>query len=114
MSDPGQVTSVPSAAGLVPIEPDKAHARTVLTGDGVRFVVLAIAAGSGLKEHRTPKHPLLMQALDGEVRVTVAGADTLLRPGDFLHLDAGVPHAVHADVDSHLGLLLLNSAAAAG
>lgn len=111
MSDPGRVTSVSSASGLVSIEPDKAHARTVLTGDGVRFVVLAIAAGSGLKEHRTPKHPLLMQALDGEVRVSVAGEDTLLRPGDFLHLAAGVPHAVHADVDSHLGLFLLTSAA---
>lgn len=111
MSEPGQVTGVPSAAAVVPIEPDKAHARTVLTADGVRFVVLAIAAGSGLKEHRTPKHPLLMQALDGEVRVTVAGEDTVLRPGDFLHLDAGVPHAVHADVDSHLGLFLLTAAA---
>ena len=42
MSDSGQVTSLPAAAGLVPIEPDKAHSRTVLTGDGVRFVVLAI------------------------------------------------------------------------
>ncbi len=109
MSDRGQMTSLPAAAGLVPIEEGRAHARTVLTGDGVRFVVLAIAAGAGLKEHRTPKHPLLMQALDGEVKVTVDGRDTLLRPGDFLHVDAGVPHAVHAGVDSHLGLLLLNA-----
>lgn len=102
---------VPDAAALVPIEEGRAHARTVLNADGVRLVVLAIAAGSGLAEHRTPKHPLLMQALDGEVTVTVAGEDTVLRPGDFLHLDAGVLHAVHADVDSHLGLLLLNTAA---
>ena len=41
MSDSGQVTSLPAAAGLG-LEPDKAHARTVLTGDGVRFVVLAM------------------------------------------------------------------------
>jgi len=108
MSD--QVVPLPAAASAVPIEPGKAHARTLLNADGVRVVVLAIAAGSGLAEHRTPKNPLLMQALDGEVTVTIAGADTVLRPGDFLHLDAGVLHAVHADVDSHLGLLLLNSA----
>lgn len=105
-----QVSSLPAAAEQVPIEAGKAHARTLLNVDGVRVVVLAIAAGSGLAEHRTPKHPLLMQALDGEVRVTIAGEGTVLRPGDFLHLDAGVLHAVHADVDSKLGLLLLNTA----
>ena len=104
-----QMTNLPAAASLVPIEPGKPHGHTVLDADGVRLVVLGIAAGSGLTEHRTP-NPLLMQALDGEITVTVAGADTVLRPGDFLHLDGGVRHAVHADVDSHLGLLLLNSA----
>ena len=104
------VSPLPDAASQVPIEAGKAHARTLLNADGVRVVVLAIAAGSGLAEHRTPKNPLLMQALDGAVTVTVAGENRVLRPGDFLHLDAGVPHAVHADVDSHLGLLLLNSA----
>ncbi len=72
--------------------------------------MLGFAAGAELTEHRTPKHPLLMQALDGELTVTVAGEDTVLRPGDFLHLDAGVPHAVRAEVDSHLGLMLLSSA----
>lgn len=105
-----QVTSLPAAASQVPIEAGKAHARTLLNADGVRVVVLAIAAGSGLAEHRTPKNPLLMQALDGEVTVTIAGEDTILRPGDFLHLGAGVLHAVHADVDSHLGLMLLTPA----
>ena len=104
------MTSLPAVASLVPIEAGKPHGHTVLDADGVRVVVLAIAAGSGLAEHRTPKHPLLMQALDGEVTVTIAGEDTVLRPGDFLHLDAGVLHAVHADVDSHLGLLLLTPA----
>jgi quercetin dioxygenase-like cupin family protein len=105
------VSALPSAAAQVPIEAGKAHARTLLQAEGVRVVVLAIAAGAGLAEHRTPKHPLLMQALDGEVTVTVGGSATLLRPGDFLHLDAGVLHAVSAEVDSHLGLLLLNSGA---
>ncbi|MBA3742791.1 cupin domain-containing protein [Sporichthya sp.] len=107
---PDQVTSLPAVASLVPIEPGKPHGHTVLDTDGVRFVVLGFAAGAALTEHRTPKNPLLMQALAGEVTVTVAGQDTVLRPGDFLHLDAGVLHAVRADVDSHLGLLLLNSA----
>ena len=110
MSDRDQVTSLPAAASQIPIEPGKPRGHTVLNADGVRMVVLAIAAGSGLDEHRTPNNPLLMQALDGAVRVTIAGEDTVLRPGDFLHLDAGVLHAVHADVDSHLGLFLVNSA----
>jgi quercetin dioxygenase-like cupin family protein len=110
MSD-DQVTSLPAVASLVPIEHGKPHGHTVLDADGVRVVVLGFAAGSALTEHRTPKHALLMQALDGELTVTVAGADTLLRPGDFLHLEAGVMHAVQAGVDSHLALFLLNSSA---
>ena len=110
MTDRSEVTSLTAAVDQVPIQPGQPRGHTLLNADGVRLVVLGIAAGSGLEEHRTPKHPLLMQTLAGEVTVTVAGEDTVLRPGDFLHLAAGVPHAVHADVDSHLGLLLLNSA----
>lgn len=109
MSD-DHVVSLPAVASLVPIEAGKPHGHTVLDAPGVRVVVLGFAAGSALTEHRTPKHPLLMQALEGELTVTVAGEDTVLRPGDFLHLDAGVLHAVRADVDSHLALFLLNSA----
>ncbi len=110
MPDRDQVTSLPAAASQAPIQSGKPHGHALLDADGVRVVVLGFAAGSELTEHRTPKHPLLMQALDGEVTVTTAGQDTVLRPGDFLHLDAGVSHAVHVDVDSHLALFLLNSA----
>lgn len=110
MSDAAPVTSLIAAASQVPIEPGKPRGHTLLDADGIRVVVLGFAAGAALAEHRTPKNPLLMQALDGEVTVTVAGEDTVLRPGDLLHLGAGVPHAVHAGVESHLALFLLNSA----
>lgn len=76
------------------------------SAEGVRAVVFAISAGQELAEHRAPA-PILLQAVEGELRISAEGRDVVLKPGGILHLDSGVPHSVSADVDGKLLLCIL-------
>lgn len=85
------------------IEPGRLGHTSVLSAPGVRVIVLAFEAGHILKEHTSPK-TLLMQALDGHLRVTAAGLVTELAPGALLRLEPSIPHEVEALEDSRLML----------
>ena len=79
---------------------------TVLSSPDVRVVVLTFAAGHVMREHRSPK-TLLMQALDGRLRITAGGQVTELVPGALLRLEASLMHEVEALEDSRLMLTLV-------
>ena len=79
---------------------------TVLSAPDVRVVVLSFAAGHVLKAHRAPK-TLLMQALDGHLRITAGGAGTELVPGALLRLEASLMHEVEALEESRLMLTMI-------
>lgn len=89
-----------------PIEPGKLGHHVVLDTEGVRVIVLAFERGYVLAEHRTPR-PLLLQAVDGSLRVTTADRVVELRPGGMLYLPASLPHEVEALQTSRLSLTLL-------
>lgn len=105
MADCGLVV-LDNLLALAPIEMGKLGHHVVLSAGGARVIVLAFERDHELKEHRTP-HPLLMQALDGHLRVSVDERVVDLRPGGLLHLPASMPHSVTAAEDSRLSLTLL-------
>ena len=92
-------------AGAV-VEPGRLGHSTVLASPGVRVVVLTFEAGFTLKKHSAPKI-VLMQALDGHLRVEAGGQVTDLVPGALLRLDAGLEHEVEALEESRLMLTLI-------
>ena len=98
--------SVEELVAAHPIVPGRVSPMRVLDGAGARVMHLAIAAGAELREHKAPA-PILIQALVGEVRVTTADEDVTLSPGGSVHIAANVPHAVSADQDAHMLLVLL-------
>ncbi|HEY1970956.1 MAG TPA: cupin domain-containing protein [Pseudonocardia sp.] len=100
------ITIVSDLLRLAPIEPGKLGHHTALDVAGARVIVLAFPHGHLLKEHQAPR-PIIMQALDGLLRVSAAGQVHDLRPGELIHLAASVPHAVEALADSRLSLTLL-------
>jgi quercetin dioxygenase-like cupin family protein len=79
---------------------------TVLSSPDVRVVVLTFEAGHVMKEHRAPK-TLLLQALDGRLRITAGGEVTELVPGALLRLEASLLHEVEALEPSRLMLTLV-------
>jgi uncharacterized protein (DUF2249 family)/quercetin dioxygenase-like cupin family protein len=84
--------------------------RAIIKAPGLRVVQIAMRAGQHLAEHRAPGE-LTIQALQGQLRFTAAGASVDLVPGDLIALAAGTPHAVNASVDS---VFLLTIAGGAG
>jgi quercetin dioxygenase-like cupin family protein len=86
-----------------PIESGKLGHHTVLSVGGLRVIALTFDRGQQMREHRT-HHPVLLQALDGHVRVTADGRVHDLRPGVLLYLPDAQPHSVEALEPSRITL----------
>jgi quercetin dioxygenase-like cupin family protein len=84
--------------------PDGIVSRTIFADPDVRVVLFSFAAGQRLSDH-TAAVPVLIQVVDGEARIDVAGETVEGRPGTWLHLPAHTPHSV--DASSALTLLLV-------
>lgn len=103
----GSMTVVADAAALVAVQPQSTVSRTVLRAEGVRVVVFSFDAGQELTEH-TAAIPVLLQVLDGHLRVTADGRTVDLHPGGLVHLTTRLPHAVLAVEPSRLLLTMLD------
>jgi len=68
----------------------------------------AFDAGQGLSEH-TAAFDALLQMVEGEAEVTIAGKPLLLREGDVILLPAQVPHAVAATTRFKMLLTMIRS-----
>lgn len=102
------MTAIPDLLTLAPVEAGKLGHHLVLETDAARVIVLAFEQGHLMKEHRAPR-PLLLQALDGHLRITADERTVDLRPGGIMFLPAAMPHAVEAVEPSRLSLTLLGS-----
>lgn len=61
--------------------------------------------GQLMKEHQTP-YPIIVHLLEGELEFGVKGFVHLLKKGDIIALDGGVPHDLTALKDSIVRLTL--------
>lgn len=100
---PDQVIHIEDVLAAAPIEPGKLGRHTVLSPGGIKVIVLAFASGQVMKEHRS-HHPLLLQALDGHVRVTTAERTVELLPGGLLYLPNALAHSLEALEPSRVSL----------
>ncbi len=86
--------------------PDSIVSRTVFTGDKVKAVLFAFAAGQELSEH-TASVPAIIHILKGEARLTL-GADSMeAAEGTWAHMPAQLPHSVFAKTPLVMLLLML-------
>lgn len=106
---PGVVALADLAAELIAELPQHRAgraARTVLSGDALRVVVIALAAGAGLAEHDAPPAATL-QCLSGRVTVR-SGEDRLLVSAGELVPVPRARHSVEAHADSAILLTVLH------
>ena len=99
-------TFLQDVASRVPVPTDGTLSRVVFSNDRIRAVAFAFDTGQELTEH-TASVPVVLQTLSGELEIAVASDELVLRPGDWLELDADVPHSVVAREPSVLLLTLL-------
>ena len=103
-------TAIPDLAGLIEVQTEATVSRTAFRAPGVRVVLFGFDAGQELTEH-TAAMPVLLQALDGRLRIGGDGKEAELLPGGLIHLDTRVPHTVVAIEPSRLLLTMLDSRA---
>ena len=92
MEDHAEVSRV---VDLVSYQDGAVVSRIVIKRDTGNVTLFAFDAGQELSEHTTP-YDALVQLVDGEAAITIAGRPYRLRAGDMIIMPAHQPHAVKA------------------
>src|SRR5690606_8781742 len=88
-----------------PVSAEKLQIQRVFQGTGARVIRLTFAAGQTMREHST-NTPLIVQVLEGQVRIRVSGDEIEMPTGSLIHVEPGVSHELEAVVDSHMLLTM--------
>jgi quercetin dioxygenase-like cupin family protein len=86
---------VATALGLVNYQDGAIVSREIVKGPTGNVTLFAFDEGQGLSEHTAP-FDALVQALEGEAEIRIAGKPFLLRGGEMILMPAGQPHALKA------------------
>ena len=89
---PAQVARVD---GLVDYQPGSVVSREILKKGTGKVTLFAFDADEGLSEHTSP-FDALVQVLEGEVEITIAGKPFRVGAGELLLMPANQPHALKA------------------
>ena len=92
MSDEPRVSAV---VDLVSYQDGAIVSRVILKRDAGNVTLFAFDAGQELSEHTAP-YDALVQIVDGEAAITVAGRPHRLGTGDMILMPAHQPHALKA------------------
>jgi quercetin dioxygenase-like cupin family protein len=97
-----------SLLGLVNYQVGSVVSRVVLKREKGNVTIFAFDEGQGLSEHISP-FDALVQAVEGEAEITVAGKPIAVKPGDVVLLPADKPHAVKATTRFKMVLTMIRS-----
>ena len=94
---PGKVVEAKAVNlnGLVDYQPGAVVSREVLKKETGSVTVFAFDDGQGLSEHIAP-FDALVNVLDGEVEISIAGQPHRLQAGEMIIMPANKPHALKA------------------
>jgi quercetin dioxygenase-like cupin family protein len=97
MSTRTKIEARPSElAALVEYQDGAIVSREVLKKKTGTITLFAFDAGQGLSEHTAP-FDALVQVVDGEAAITIAGKRHRVRAGELILMPANQPHALKAE-----------------
>ena len=99
------IAEVVGLANLVSYQEGQVVSRTLVQAEGTSLTLFAFASGEGLTAHTAPADALVF-VLDGEASIDIAGAGSVLRAGEAIVMPANTPHAVTAEQDFKMLLLI--------
>ncbi len=82
--------------------------RTLIDKEAGTVTVFSFDAGQGLSEHTAP-YDALVQCIEGEVEIWIAGKENLLKESDAIIMPAGKPHAVKSATRFKMLLTMVRS-----
>jgi quercetin dioxygenase-like cupin family protein len=94
--------------GLVNYQEGSVVSRVILKRDQGNVTIFAFDEGQGLSEHTSP-FDALVQAVEGEAEITIAGKAVTMRAGEVVLLPATQRHAVKASTRFKMLLTMIRS-----
>jgi quercetin dioxygenase-like cupin family protein len=82
--------------------------RTLSADGGAKVVLFGFAEGEELSEH-TSTRPATIHVLSGDIELTLGEERTDARPGTWVHMAPGLPHALRAREPSVMLLTLFDA-----
>ena len=97
-----------SPLGLAGYQEGAVVSRTLLKRAGGTITLFAFDEGQALSEHTAP-FDAVVQVLEGEAEITIAGTPLKVSPGAFVLMPANQPHAVNARTRFKMLLTMIRS-----
>ena len=95
-------------AEMVDYQSGSVVSRTIIDKKTGTCTLFAFDAGQGLSEHTAP-YDALVDILDGEAEITIAGKPFHLKNGDTIIMPADKPHALRAVQRFKMMLVMIKS-----
>ena len=103
-----EVPSAERLSEMVEYQSGAIVSRTLLKAVNASTTLFAFDAGQELSEHTTPSEALLF-VIEGETVVSIRGVVHQLHAGNVITLPANQPHAVKADKQFKMLLVMMDS-----
>jgi quercetin dioxygenase-like cupin family protein len=97
-----------NAADQVEYQDGAIVSREIVRGKTGTVTLFAFDRGQGLSEHTAP-FDALVQVLDGEAEITIAGKPLRVKAGELVVMPAGKPHALSAVKRFKMMLVMIRS-----
>jgi len=94
--------------GLVAYQPGSIVSRMLINTPAGTITVFAFDADEGLSEHTAP-YDAVLEVLEGEALISIAGTDYSLTAGEMIIMPAGKPHAVQAVTQFKMMLTMIHA-----
>jgi quercetin dioxygenase-like cupin family protein len=105
----GRLGALPhGVVDLIDYQADAIVSREILKGKTGTVTVFAFDAGQGLSEHTAP-FDALVQILDGDAEITIAGQSHKVKTGEMIVMPANKPHALKAGRRFKMLLVMIRS-----
>ncbi len=95
-----------SLADMVDYQEGSVVSRTVIKQKTGTITMFAFGEDQGLSEHTSP-FDAVVYILDGEAEISIGGKPQKVKAGETILMPANVPHALHAEVQFKMLLVLI-------
>jgi quercetin dioxygenase-like cupin family protein len=82
--------------------------KTIYDTKGGTITLFAFGAGQSLSEHSAP-FDAFVEIADGEAEIIIGGVSHVLKENDFIKMPANVPHAVKANKNFKMLLIMIKN-----
>ena len=86
--------------------PESIVSKTLVDRKAGTITLFAFDRGQGLSEHVAP-YDAVVEILDGEALITIAGKELKAKSGDMVIMPANVPHALKAERKFKMLLIMI-------